>query len=361
MAPKVMIAAGGTGGHVFPALACAQEFIRKGWEVCFVGTGREIEVEILSRLGPYGVLPVRPIKGRGFGRKARAFLALIPGIIRALGLMRKMKPHLILGFGSYVSGPVIVAAAFLRIPRAIHEQNVQPGLANRLSAPFAQRIFVSFEETLRHFPSGKAELTGNPVRASLLEEARKEVRREDAFSLLVLGGSQGASVLNRVVVEAIGDLKGMGVHLMHQTGYGDYDWVRESYKGMDLNIEVFPFDEHIGRFYGRAHLVLCRSGALTLAELAAVGRASILVPYPHAADGHQMKNAEVFRRHGASRLIPQQDFRPGVFLDTLRELISREDLRRDMEQKALALGRPKAAEVIVKRCMELLEGCTGAR
>ncbi|RLA85451.1 MAG: undecaprenyldiphospho-muramoylpentapeptide beta-N-acetylglucosaminyltransferase [Deltaproteobacteria bacterium] len=361
MVPKVMIAAGGTGGHVFPALACAQEFIGKGWEVCFVGTGRELELRTLARLGPYRVLTVRPIKGRGFGRKARAFLALIPGIIRFLGLIREMRLHMILGFGIYVSVAVMVAGAFLRIPRAIHEQNVQPGLANRLSAPFAQRIFVSFEETLGYFPRGRAELTGNPVRASLLEEARREARREDAFYLLVLGGSQGATILNRVVVESIGDLRGLGVHLMHQTGYGDYDWVRESYRGTGIDAEVFPFDEHIGRFYGRAHLVLCRSGALTLAELAAVGRASLLVPYPHAADGHQRKNAEVFSKHGASKLIPQEDFRPEVFLDTLRELISREDIRRDMEQKALSLGKPKAAGLIVERCMELLEGCTGAR
>lgn len=354
MAPKVLIATGATGGHLFPALACAEEFRQEGWEVSFVGTGRTWERENLELLGEYEVLEVRPLKSGGPKERVRSLLSLPLALGKALGILRRKRPDLVLGFGSYVSGPMIIASFLLKIPRAIHEQNVRMGLANRLSLPFAERVFVSFEETLRGVGTTKGRLTGNPIRKSVLREAA-EVRREGApFTLFVLGGSQGSAFLNRTVVEALKGLKAMGVRLIHQTGPRDHPWVVEAYREAGLEAKVFPFDLHIGRHYGIAHLVLCRSGALTLAELSAIGRASFLVPYPYG-DGHQYDNAEVFSRRGAALLFPQEKFSHDVFLEALREVMERRDKREEMEERARGLGRPEAARMVVEGCKELVD------
>jgi UDP-N-acetylglucosamine--N-acetylmuramyl-(pentapeptide) pyrophosphoryl-undecaprenol N-acetylglucosamine transferase len=357
LAPKVLIATGGTGGHVFPALVCAEEFLKRGWEVCFVGSGREIEKNLLS-FAPYRVLQVKPLTGKGIMGTVKGLLALVFALPKGIALLRLIKPNLVLGFGSYVSGPVILASALLRIPRAIHEQNVVPGLANRLSAPFAQKIFVSFEESLSYFPKFKTELTGNPIRQELIEEARKEERKMP-FTVFVLGGSQGSSALNRVVFEVLKVLKDK-IKIVHQTGKMDYEWLKEEYGKMGVEGWVFPFDNSIGRWYGKAHLVVSRAGALTLAEIACVGRASILVPYPYSTSNHQLKNAEVFVKHGASRMILQEELTPERLIENLEELMMREGLRVEMEKRAFSLGKPQASQMIVERSLELV-ACTAGR
>ena len=357
MAPRVLIATGGTGGHVFPALACSQEFQKRGWEVWFVGTGRDMERPLLS-VGQYRALQAKPLTGKGIVGGIMGILALVFALPQAVALLRSIKPDLVLGFGSYVSGPMILASAILRIPRAIHEQNVIPGLANRLSAPFAQRVFVSFEETLSYFPKSKAELTGNPVRQKVIEDARKEERKMP-FTVFVLGGSQGSSALNRVVFEALRSLKDK-IRIIHQTGRMDYEWLKEEYGKMGVEGWVFPFDESIGRWYGKAHLIISRAGALTLAEISCVGRASILVPYPYSTSNHQVKNAQVFVKHGASKMILQSELTPKKLIESVEELITKEGLRLEMEKRALSLGKPYAAQIIVDRSMEL-ERCTVGR
>lgn len=353
-----MIAAGATGGHLFPALACAEEFRRAGWEVSFVGTGKAWERENLSPLGDYEVLSAMPLKGGGWLGTARALLWLPLAVKEALAILGRRRPDLVLGFGSYVSGPLVIAAAILRIPRAIHEQNVRMGLANRLSLPFAQRAFVSFEETARIYGGPKVRVTGNPVRASVLREAEEVVRADGPFTLFVLGGSQGSAFLNRTVVQALAGLKGKGVRVIHQTGARDYPWVVEAYKDAGFEAEVFPFDPHIGRHYGRAHLCLCRSGALTLAELSAIGRASILVPYPYG-DGHQLQNAEVFSREGAALVFPQGAFGPDVLLRCLEDLAAHGGRRQEMEGRARALGKPGAALAVFRECLGLVGDVQG--
>jgi len=356
LAPRVLIATGGTGGHVFPALACAQEFLKRGWEVWFVGTGRETESSLLP-VGQYRILQAKPLTGRGLLGVMNGLLALLFALPKAIALLRSIKPDFVLGFGSYVSGPMILASAIMRIPRAIHEQNVIPGLANRLSLPFAQRVFVSFEESFLYFPKSKTELTGNPVRQRVIEDARKEERKMP-FTVFVLGGSQGSSALNRIVFEALKTLKDK-IRIIHQTGKADYQWLKEEYDKMGVEGWVFSFDESIGRWYGKAHLIISRAGALTLAEISCVGRASILVPYPYSTSNHQVKNAQVFVKHGASKMILQSELTPKRLIETLEELMTKEDLRFEMENRALSLGKPQASQMIVERSMELVKCIAG--
>jgi len=353
VAPRVLIAAGGTGGHVFPALACAEEFKERGWEVCFVGVGKRLEHEVFPKLGKYFVLKVNPLRQGGNLKKVWAFFRVLGSLKDAVSIIEALKPQLVLGFGSYVSGPVIVAAWLKRVKRAIHEQNVLMGFSNRMSAPFAQRVFVSFEETLRLFPSPKVILTGNPVRKSIIEEARGQ-KRGERFTLFVLGGSQGARPINRAVVEVINRWSERDIEVIHQTGFEDLEFVKEVSRKFGLGYTAFAFDPAVGRHYGRAHLVLCRAGALTLAELGVVGRASILVPYPHAVDRHQLENAKVFERKGASKVIMQGELTPERLFNTIKELKEDKDQRAEMEKKALSLGKPWAAKVLVDRCEELL-------
>lgn len=353
MAPRILIAAGGTGGHVFPALACAEEFKGRGWEVCFVGVGKRLERDIFAPLGKYFALRVRPLRQGKILKKAFAFFEALWAVKDALKIIEATRPQLVLGFGSYVSGPVIVAAWLKRVKRAIHEQNVLIGFSNRLSAPFAQRVFVSFEETLRLFPSPKLVLTGNPVRKSVVEEARVQERGE-RFTLFVLGGSQGSRPINRAVVEALKRWPKGEIEVIHQTGFEDLELVEQVYRELGVDFTVFAFDPYIGRHYGRAHVVLSRAGALTLAELGAVGRASVLVPYPYAVDRHQWENAKVFEKNGASKVILQGELTPERLFNTLKELKEDEVQRAEMERKALSLGKPCAARALVDRCEELL-------
>lgn len=353
MAPKVLIAAGGTGGHVFPALACAEEFKERGWEVCFVGVGKGLEQEVFSPLGKYFVLRVRPLRQGTIPKKAFAFFEALLAVNDALRIIEATHPQLVLGFGSYVSGPVIVAAWLKKVKRAIHEQNVLMGFSNRLSAPFAQKVFVSFEETLRLFPSPKLVLTGNPVRKSVMEEARVQ-KRGERFTLFILGGSQGSKPINRAVVEALKRWSKGEIEVIHQTGFEDLEFVEEVYRGLGLGFAAFAFDLAIGRHYGKAHVVLSRAGALTLAELGAVGRASVLIPYPHAVDRHQLENAKVFEKSGASKVILQGELTPERLFNVLKELKEDEVQRAEMERKALSLGKPWAAKALVDHCEELL-------
>lgn len=354
MARRVLIAAGGTGGHIFPALACAEEFTRRGWEVAFVGAGRALERRILPSRYGYHVLPVSPLKGGSFLRKAKALAILLFSLRGALSLLRALKPDFVLGMGGYVSGPVVLAAALLRVHRAVHEQNVVPGLANRLSAPLALRVFVSFEETLKAFPQGKVLLTGNPVRREVLKA--RGLTRGETFTLFVMGGSQGARGINRAMVEAIPRLQDLTIEVIHQTGQWDYDWVKEAYSSYPLEATVFPFTEEVGLCYARAHLVVSRAGSLTLAELSALGRAAILVPYPFAADDHQRRNAEVFVKRGAARMILEEDLTGERLAQEIRALYEQGHLREAMEAQAREFGRPEAASEIVEECLKLLQG-----
>ncbi|MBW2039316.1 MAG: undecaprenyldiphospho-muramoylpentapeptide beta-N-acetylglucosaminyltransferase [Deltaproteobacteria bacterium] len=358
MKAKVVITGGGTGGHLFPGIALAEEFVRKkeGWEVVFIGTERGLERKILPKWGfELRTVPSAPLKGRGWWGKTAGLATLLWGILWSIGLLRRISPQLVIGLGGYSSGPVLLAAYLLGIKRVIQEQNVHPGFTNRVASKFSQRVFLSWAEGARFFPPEKVRVTGNPLRRGVLK-GRGEKREGKGFTLLILGGSQGASTVNRAMIDSLKFLEKIKGYLsiIHQTGEGDQLWVKKEYEGRGFNASVRPFIEEMAACYRKAHLVVCRAGATTLAELCVWGRASLLIPYPYATDDHQRKNAQALVKEGAGRMILEDDLAgERLALEILSLYHSRRELE-EMERRAAALGRPEAAALIVDECYWLL-------
>ncbi|MCB2193168.1 MAG: undecaprenyldiphospho-muramoylpentapeptide beta-N-acetylglucosaminyltransferase [Deltaproteobacteria bacterium] len=362
MSATVLIAGGGTGGHLFPGMAVAGEMLRArpGLSLAFVNAGRPLESRVLSQAG-YGqeILPAKAFRGKGIFSRLAA-LAVVPGaVLRAMGLIRRRRPGLVLAVGGYAALPLGLAAWLCRVPLAVQEQNALPGLTNRVLGKVATVAFVAFAAATKHFPGGKSEFKGNPVRQELLEQAEK-VEREDPeqrFTVLVLGGSQGARSLNQAVtgaLELLNDRKER-MFFIHQTGEADADWVRQAYVKAGFASEVAPFFEQVGTCYGRAHLVLCRSGAGTVTEGLATGRAMVCVPYPYAAGDHQRLNAQALLDEGAARLILDADLTPETAAQAIIELMDNADQRSAMEASARGMARPRAAVDIAGRCLELMK------
>ncbi|NDY43351.1 undecaprenyldiphospho-muramoylpentapeptide beta-N-acetylglucosaminyltransferase [Dissulfurirhabdus thermomarina] len=363
---RLAITGGGTGGHVFPGIAVAEALAaRRPMEVLWIGTGRPVERDAFrDRPWDYRVLDVRPLQGVGPVEQVRAVAGLPAAVLRAWRWLREFRPHVVFGVGGYVSGPVLLAARLCGLPAAIHEQNVVPGLANRLAARFANRVFISFAGSADRFPAGKTVLTGNPVRRAILEARRRAPRpRRGVMRLLVLGGSQGARRLNRLASNAVISLWNSGVDLRvtHQTGADDREEIARRYReaGGSHRVEAFITDIH--RAYAEADLVLCRAGATTLAELAAVGRPAILVPYPFAAGRHQEANAREMAAAGAARVILEEDTGAVTLAEELRFLLENPEHLDRMCENAARLGRPNAAEEIAGALVELAEGAPTTR
>lgn len=366
MIDRIVIAGGGTGGHLFPGIAVLEELRRRHPTVdaLFVGTARGIEARVLPARGEkLELVDVRPLKGRGAGDLLRN-LAILPGAAAKAGsILRKHKPDVVLGVGGYASGPMLAAAAAMRIPTAILEQNAYVGLTNRMLAPLVGRAYISFAETASTFGERKARLTGNPVRRAFVDAARRAMSDPDGFEarcrrVLILGGSQGARALNEAVPraiallgEAFGDLE-----IVHQTGESMREEVAERYRAFGVRADVVSFIDDTARAYASSAVVVARAGATTLAELCAIGRPSILVPYPLAADDHQRKNAEALERAGAARCVVQADLTPARLADELRNLLGHAGERRAMADAARRQGRPDAAAAIVDDLCEWL-GC----
>jgi UDP-N-acetylglucosamine--N-acetylmuramyl-(pentapeptide) pyrophosphoryl-undecaprenol N-acetylglucosamine transferase len=349
--PRLVIAGGGTGGHLFPGLATARELTRRrpDAEILFVTGERRMETRILERSG-FRQLSIRvePLKGRGW----RGALAAVPGLprslVRARRILKGFAPDAVLGVGGYASGPVCLAARTLGIPTAIHEQNSCPGLTNRLLCRIVDRVFISFEESRSGFPAGRLVLTGNPVRAELLRVEARETDPERPLSLLVVGGSQGARAVNTAVVEALTLLRSRGtvVHVVHQTGDADYERVLRLYTERGIRGVVTPFIEDMAGAYAEADLVVGRAGACTVAELAALGKPSVLIPFPHAANDHQVTNARVLADAGGAVLLLQKELDGPALAELLGGYSrDREPLRR-MSERSLEKARPEAARTI---------------
>jgi UDP-N-acetylglucosamine--N-acetylmuramyl-(pentapeptide) pyrophosphoryl-undecaprenol N-acetylglucosamine transferase len=358
MTGKVVIAGGGTGGHLFPGIALAEEFTRRkeGWEVIFVGTGRGLEQRILPRWGfELVTIPAAPLKGRSWWGKAVSFSALLLGVGWSLALLRRISPRLVIGLGGYSAGAVVLAAYLLGIKRVIQEQNVLPGLTNRMASKFAQRVFLSWTEGARFFPTAKARVTGNPLRQAVLK-GRGKKQSGKGFTLLILGGSQGATAINKAMLEALPLLAEIkkDLRIIHQTGAADYQWVKEGYERQGPQASVHPFIDEMAPCYRESRLAICRAGAATVTELCAWGRASILIPYPFAADDHQRKNAEVLVRQGAGRMIPNAELSGERLAEEILPLYRDPEALKEMERQAAALGRPDAATQIVDECYRLL-------
>lgn len=358
--PAFLIAGGGTGGHLFPGIAIARELEKRfeKTEIIFVVGRRKMEGEILSRYGYRARhIDVEGIKGRGLKRGAAVMAKLPKSMMQSISIIREFSPLLVLGMGSYSAGPVCLAARLMRIPTAIHEQNSYPGLTNRLLVRIVDRGFISFEESRAHLASRSLYLTGSPVREELIPDYNdRRLEKSRNFTILVVGGSQGARAINRVFTEALLDMKCKERYpeVIHQTGKVDYDRVVVDYRKKDLKGEIVPFIQDMAEAYRRADLVVSRAGALTIFELAVMGKPSILIPYPFAANQHQEINAKSLVRAGAAEMIHQRELTGDALSRSLTKYMDNSLALEEMGRQARKMGRPDAAKVIVDGLMEII-------
>lgn len=363
---RVVIAGGGTGGHIFPGIAVAEEIRARhpAHQVLFISRGNEFERKALTAAGlPLATISVEGLKGRGTWNQLRGLCRLPMGIVQSLLRLRAFRPHLVIGLGSYSAGPVVMAAWLRRIPVALCEQNVLPGVTNRVLARLADRIFTSFDQTEAGFDAAKVRWTGNPLRRQIVEKSTRTAPPDTApaqrFTVLVIGGSQGAHRINTAVIEALG---GFGdpaeFFFIHQTGRADEAIVADAYRRSGVAARVQAFFEDMATQYEQAHLIICRAGATTVAEITALGKASVLIPYPHAADDHQHRNARRLVAAGAAELIDERELSGARLSDRIRFFASHPDTLNRMEQHASRLGKPDAARRIVDECFRLVAART---
>ena len=353
----VVIAGGGTGGHLYPGIAVARELIRQVPDavVTFAGTARGIEARVIPREGfQLDLIRSTGLKGTSPVALMRG-LALLPlGGVDAWRILSRRRPHLVMGVGGYSSGPVVLAAATRRIPTMLLEQNAVPGMTNRLLARVVSAAAVTFEPTLAFF-GRRGFVSGNPVRAEFLDAHVAEAADAVPPRVLIFGGSQGAHAINMAMVEAAPRLAayGGGLAVTHQTGERDLARVRDGYRLAGLDARVEPFLYEMDREMKAADLLVCRAGATTIAEFTAAGKAAVLVPLPTAADDHQRKNAEVLAAAGAAELLEQKDLTGAVLAERIIALAADRERRGAMARAARSFARPDAARAIVARTLEL--------
>lgn len=362
---KLLIAGGGTGGHLFPGIALAEEVSTSNAtnKVMFVGTARGIETREIPRAGfPLELIDVTGLKGKGPGGLLIGLLRLPWALWQSLSILRRFRPDVVLGVGGYASGPVLLAACLLRLPTAIQEQNAAPGFTNRVLAKFVDLVFTAWPEASSAFAAGKVHQFGNPIRRKLLDNFLKPHRGGDVagvFPLLVLGGSQGARALNLAVPEALARLPAeirARLQVVHQTGPRDRDAVAARFAELAVPAEVIDFIVDMSAAYAKAKLVIGRAGASTLAELAVCQRASILIPFPFAADDHQTKNARSLVQVGAAVLLPEAELTPDRLASEMAALIDDPLRVATMERASARLGRPEAAREIAEVLGQLGRG-----
>ena len=358
---RLLVAGGGTGGHLYPGIAIAEEVVaRPAGAVLFVGTARGLETKLVPAAGfELALLDVSGLNRVGLGNVLRGLLRLPKAFFASRAVLKRFRPDLVIGVGGYASGPLVLAAALLGYPTAIQEQNSQPGLTNRVLGVFARRVFVAFEDARRFFAARKTRLAGNPVRRKFSTALDARAASSEAANVLILGGSQGARAVNDLVVGAAALLAAQD-HLppmVHQTGAADEARVREKYQAAGLagRVEVRPFIDDMPSALGAAALVVGRAGALTLAELAITGRPAILIPLPTAAADHQTSNAAEFQRAGAAVVVEQRTLTADALAKLIAELLDAPERRAEMSRQMAALGRPNATRDIVDELEKLVE------
>jgi len=347
--------AGGTGGHVFPALAVAERLQAKGWEVHWLGSEKGMEASIIPKTKiPLHLISIQGLRRKDFLTKVLVPFQLIRALYQSLRVMAKLKPELVLGMGGFVTGPGGIAAWLTRRPLIIHEQNAIVGMTNRWLAKFASQVLEAFPGAFT--PNAKAICTGNPVREVLLslEKPRERLQnRQGPLRLLILGGSRGAEALNTLCPEAIQVLKpAERPEIWHQAGEAQADITIKSYQKAEVLARVDPFIEDMAKAYGWADLVVCRAGALTIEELASVGVASILVPYPFAVDDHQTYNGRFLEKQGAAKLIQQSALSPQALANILLELSADRDRLLKMAEAAFGVASRDALNKVTRVCEE---------
>jgi UDP-N-acetylglucosamine--N-acetylmuramyl-(pentapeptide) pyrophosphoryl-undecaprenol N-acetylglucosamine transferase len=358
---RVVIAGGGTGGHLFPGVAVAEELRARDPEaaITFVGTERGIEARVLPELGwPLELISVSGLKTMGLRGLLRGLVRLPRALWQARRILRRLRPQVVIGVGGYASGPLVLMARLSRIPSAILEQNSIPGLTNKILGKLVPAVFLSFDEARRFFADKRVRLTGNPIRAPI-RAALAEAADHDGDAaarrprLLIVGGSQGAVALNAIVAGAMAELKARGItpEIVHQTGERSLEETRARYVEAGIEAECLPFIRDMAAAYRRADLVIARAGATTVAELGVVGKPAIFVPFPYAADNHQEINSREVVRAGAARMYRQAELEPTQLADAIAEITGDPSMLSSMADAMKRLGRPDAAAEIADWCL----------
>ncbi len=363
------MAGGGTGGHLFPAIALAEEFRKRdsSVEVEFVGVKGGLEEKIVPGYGyPLTLLNVEGFKGGRGLKRAVAIVKVLAATMKAVKILRDIRPDGVIGSGAYSSAPVVLAARLLGIKTAIMEQNALAGLTNRLLGRIVDRVYTAFPEAGEFFPQKKTLLAGNPMRREILKKVSESSglpkggtgkKGKARFTILIFGGSQGATAINAAFLDATEYLTDIwdNLDVIHQTGEKGYSFVKEAYERKKLNVRLYKFIDFMADAYASADLVVCRAGATSMAEIAAFGLVSILVPYPFASDNHQEVNARCMVNGGAAVMIPQEKLTGRSLAESIRQFYEDPGKLRDTRKKARGFGRVAAARVIVDDFMNLLK------
>lgn len=352
---KVLIAAGGTGGHIYPGIAVAKEIMRRDAdsEVRFVGTARGLETKIVPANGfELTLIDSAGLKNVGFMGKVKGLMILPKSFLASRRIIKEFQPDVVIGAGGYVSGPVLLMASIQRIPTLVMDSNALPGFTNRRLAPFVTKAALTFEESVKFFGK-KGVVTGNPVRREFFDIQPKV--REEKINLLIFGGSQGARVINNTMIDALEHLQNYKdkLQITHQTGESDALKIEELYKrdGWE-SADVRPYISEMVAEFAKTDLIICRAGATSCAELLAAGKAAIMIPLPTAADDHQRKNAEALFKNGAARMVLQKDLNGAVLAKEIIDLIESPEKITTMEKAAKKMAKADAAEVTV----DIIEG-----
>lgn len=360
---RVLMVAGGTGGHIFPALAVAEELVRRGKErqsaraeytIEFLGTTRGLEARLIPRAGfALRTVAAAGLKGIGGWRRIANLLVLPRSAVETAWVLREFQPHVVVGMGAYLAGPAMLEAALVGIPTLLIEPNAVPGFTNRVLAPFVRAAAVGFEEAARFYGT-KACVTGHPVRRAFFEIPAKAP--VPPFTVLIVGGSQGSKAINECVVRSLPLLEreASRLRIVHQTGERDYAAVAAAYRERKISAQVCAFIDSTPEAFAQADLIIARAGAMTVAELAAAGKPALLVPFPAATDQHQLENARTMERAGAARVIEQRELAPERLTIEVRDLLDRPSEMSRMGQAAKRLARPDASA----RIADLIEGLT---
>ncbi|MGI8640713.1 MAG: undecaprenyldiphospho-muramoylpentapeptide beta-N-acetylglucosaminyltransferase [Pyrinomonadaceae bacterium] len=345
---KVLIAAGGTGGHIYPGIAVAKEIMRRdaNSEVRFVGTARGLETKIVPANGfELSLINSAGLKNVGFLGKIKGLFILPMSFLTSRRLIKEFQPDVVVGAGGYVSGPVLLMASFMRVPTLVMDSNALPGFTNRRLAPFVTKAALTFDEAVKFFGK-KGVVTGNPVRKEFFDIQPKA--RGEKINLLIFGGSQGARAINNAMADALVNLPKDKLNITHQTGEFDFEKISEVYKRAGWEAaDVRPYISDMVAEFAKSDLVICRAGATSCAELAAAGKASIMIPLPTAADDHQRKNAEALQNAGAAKMILQRDLNGENLAKEIIDLINAPEKITAMETSAKKLAKSDAAEVTV--------------
>jgi UDP-N-acetylglucosamine--N-acetylmuramyl-(pentapeptide) pyrophosphoryl-undecaprenol N-acetylglucosamine transferase len=360
---RALIIGGGTGGHVFPAIAVAKELEKqlKNPEILFVGSEYGLEKTAVPKAGfKIQFIRAKGLRGVGFKKTMSALYALLLSFKDAYAILREFKPDVVIGMGGYSSGAALLVASMMNIPTMIHEQNSAPGMTNRILGKFVTAVAVSHENSFKYFPPKKTHLTGNPVREEILQGDRQKAYelfslKPGRFTVFVFGGSQGAKSVNLAVADALPILKEHEdrVQFLHQTGTALFETVQEAYRARRFHASVFPFISEMAHAYAVADLVVSRAGAIAIAEIALCGKASILIPYPFAASNHQFYNAETLRQAGAAELVLDQDLNGQGLAELIKRFYLNQDSLKIMEKNSLALGMPYSRQKLFELAMSV--------